>query len=91
MSMGGNFLGMDIAAVRQLATQMTAAANTINDTMTKLTSQLQAADWRGPDATKFRNDWQSLHCQHLKSVIQELTDASTRANQNALQQEQASA
>lgn len=91
MSMGGNFLGMDTAAVRQLAQQMDSVADTIQQAMQRLTSQLGSTDWRGNDSNKFRNDWQAMHCRELNHVISNLKANANIARQNATQQEQASA
>jgi uncharacterized protein YukE len=84
------FLGMDVPAVRNLATQLSAKADEIESIMSVLTSQLHSVQWMGPDADNFRNDWQSVHRVQLSTVAQALRDAATRANNNANQQEQAS-
>ena len=85
--------GMDIEAVRQLAQLLNQKSNDINDIMQQLNSQIQNSSsiWIGNDAEQFRNDWQSSHVPALNQVVQGLQDASQRANQNASQQEQASA
>jgi uncharacterized protein YukE len=84
------FLGMDVPAVRNLATQLSAKADEIESIMSALTSQLHSVQWMGSDADTFRNDWQSVHRVQLTAVAQALRDAATRANNNATQQEQAS-
>jgi len=85
-----SFLGMDVPAVRNLATQLSAKADEIETIMSVLTSQLHSVQWLGSDADMFRNDWQSVHRVQLTSVAQALRDASMRATTNANQQEQAS-
>ena len=89
--MGAAFIGMDTAAVRQLAVQMDASAEAVEQAMAKLTSQLGSADWRGNDAAKFRDEWQNQHCQQLRTVAQSLKNAATTARQNADAQETTSA
>lgn len=84
------FLGMDVPAVRNLASQLSAKADEIETIMSMLSSQLSSVQWLGPDADAFRNDWQSVHRVQLTTVAQALRDASTRATNNATQQEQVS-
>jgi uncharacterized protein YukE len=85
-----SFTGMDIPAVRALATQMTHSAGEIQQLANQLTSQLQGTSWVGPDRERFVGDWQSTHVVQLNQVVNALHDAATRANQNAQEQESAS-
>lgn len=85
-----SFYGMDISAVRQLATQFDAKAGEIEQISTLLSSTLQGTQWEGPDATRFRDDWQSQHVTALRTVADALREASRAATSNAQQQEQAS-
>lgn len=55
-----------------------------------LTQKVQSAHWVGPDRERFVADWNSHHASALKSVAQALQDTSTRANQDAQQQDEAS-
>ncbi len=82
--------GMDISAVRNLAQQFGAKADQIDEISRTLTSQLESTAWVGPDATRFRSDWQSQHVAALRNVSQALRDAQQAAMRNADQQEQAS-
>ncbi len=88
--MPGQFTGMDIAAVRQLAQQMKTKADEIRSLSQQLTGQLQNTQWVGPDRDRFTNDWQSQHMAALSRVAEGLDAASQAAIQNANQQEQAS-
>jgi len=83
-------LGMDIAAVRGLATQLAAKADEIEHIASTLSGQLDGTQWLGADADKFRGDWHNTYRAQLHNVAGALHDASTRASQNATQQEQAS-
>jgi uncharacterized protein YukE len=83
-------LGMDISAVRGLATQLTAKADEIEQIANTLSGQLDSAQWLGADAEKFRGDWHNTYRAQLHNVAGALRDASTRASHNATQQEQAS-
>jgi len=84
-----NFLGMDVAAIRTLAHQMSTAATDISNHANTINNALQSAQWNGTDANNFRQDW-GTHFQNLNTIVQALNDASTHASQNADQQEQAS-
>jgi uncharacterized protein YukE len=86
-----SFTGMDVQAVRSLASQLAAKADEIDSISNALTSNLHNVQWIGNDAEGFRNDWQSTHRTQLHTVSAALRDASTRATSNANQQEQASA
>lgn len=86
-----SFLGMDPQEVRTFASQLTNDADEIERIANTLTSQLGNVPWVGADATNFRNDWNGTLRSQLNSVANALRDASSCANSNASQQEQASA
>lgn len=86
-----NFTGMDIAGVRQLAIQMRAKADEIESSMNQITSQLGSTQWVGNDRQAFEGDWSSQHCTALRNVAEALRQAGTRADQNAIEQENTSA
>lgn len=85
-----SFVGMDVGAVRNLASQLMAKADEIDSIATILSSHLESTQWVGPDATAFRSDWSSTHRAQLSQVAHALRDASSRATNNANQQDQAS-
>lgn len=84
------FVGMDIEAVRQLATQMDSKASDIDTIANTLNSLLGNTQWIGTDATNFRNDWNSTHMTNLRSVSNALKNAANAARNNASEQEDAS-
>jgi uncharacterized protein YukE len=86
-----NFTGMDISAVRTLASQLSAKADEIESITNALSGQLDGVQWEGPDAQNFRTDWQNTHRTQLNNVASALRDASGRATSNANQQDEASA
>jgi uncharacterized protein YukE len=85
-----NMYGLDVQAVRTLGTQLSSEADQLEATVRKLTSALEQTQWVGPDATKFRNEWQSQHSVALRNVVEALRQTSTNAKQNADAQEQVS-
>ncbi|MDN4521279.1 WXG100 family type VII secretion target [Mycolicibacterium austroafricanum] len=84
------FTGADVAQLQQLSGQLNAKAGDIQSIVSQLTSAINSVDWRGPDAERFKSDWQGQHVAQLKQVINALQAASQRAMQNAQQQEAAS-
>jgi uncharacterized protein YukE len=85
-----SFTGMDIPAVRNLATQLNSKADEIESIANMLSSQLDSIQWIGHDADGFRGDWQGTHRTQLHTVATALREASSRASNNANQQETAS-
>ncbi len=86
-----SFVGMDVGAVRNLASQLGAKADEIDTIASTLSAQIDGAQWVGPDAASFRSDWSSTHRSQLNAVSNALREAASRATNNANQQEQASA
>jgi WXG100 family type VII secretion target len=84
------FLGMVPEEVKQLATQMSNHASEIRQLVNTLTSQIQNAQWTGPDRERFVSDWTSQHVPQLHTVVEALENASQIALQNAVQQEEVS-
>lgn len=82
--------GQDIGEVRQLANQLTTKAEEIQGIMTQLNTRINQVHWTGPDADKFKSDWNGQHVSQLKTVISALRDAGQRAQRNASEQEQTS-
>lgn len=83
-------LGLDPAAVRNLASLLMAKADEIESISSLLTSQLASVWWEGADANSFRSDWESTRRVQLTHVANALRDASRAATANVIQQEQAS-
>ena len=51
---------------------------------------LEGTDWKGPDADKFRSEWNGQHVAMLAKVSQALQEAGEQASRNATEQESAS-
>lgn len=82
--------GQDIEQVQQLASQLNAKADDIQNVISQLSSAVSSVHWMGPDADRFRSDWQSQHTAQLKAVVTALRTASQAAKRNAQEQQQAS-
>ncbi|WP_265520574.1 WXG100 family type VII secretion target [Oerskovia flava] len=82
--------GLDVEQVRQLSVELNSKSGEIETIASTLTSRLASTAWEGPDATRFRDDWQSIHLTALNNVSQALAEAGNRAQQNAAEQESTS-
>lgn len=82
--------GQDIEQVQQLATQLNSKAEEIQSVISQLSSAISKVQWMGPDADRFRSDWQGQHTAKLKAVVDALRTASQTAKRNAQEQQQAS-
>jgi uncharacterized protein YukE len=81
---------MDIAQIRSLAVQMNNEAQRIETLVQRLTSQLEAVPWKGPDRERFLGSWRSTHARALDRIATGLHQAAHEANEHARQQEWAS-
>lgn len=82
--------GQDIEQVKQLAAQLNSKAGDIQNVISQLTSAVNSVEWRGPDAERFKSDWQGQHVPQLKQIVTALQTASQKASKNASEQQQAS-
>ncbi len=86
-----SMIGMNVDDVRSLASQLTSSANEIQNIVNQLTGKIHSTNWVGTDYQAFLNEWQSTYVPSLTSVMHGLEDAASKANQEAAQQEAASA
>jgi uncharacterized protein YukE len=82
--------GQDIEQVTQLSNQLNQKADEVQNVISQLTSAINSVQWQGPDANKFRSDWQGQHTAALKQVVTALRAASQNAKKNAQEQQTAS-
>lgn len=82
--------GANIEQLRTLGKKMQKGADVLNDQRTTLSSSLNSTQWIGPDAEKFRTEWDSTHAPALSNAAHALSVAGTNAARNANEQEQAS-
>jgi uncharacterized protein YukE len=83
-------LGLDPEALAALQRQLKADAEAIKSLTAKLDGLLKAAWWEGPDATRFRSDWDGIHRTQLGRISLELDNAAKNVATNVTQQQQAS-
>ncbi len=82
--------GADIEQVQQLSAQLNAKASDIENIISQLSSAISSVTWMGPDAERFRSEWQGTHVAQLKQVVSALQRASQDAARNAREQQSAS-
>ncbi|WP_445154897.1 hypothetical protein ACTWLI_01125 [Arthrobacter sp. Hor0625] len=82
--------GADVDQLKVLGTKLRAGAQEIDNQRSILTKVLAGTQWLGPDADKFRNEWNGEHVANLSRISQALQQASQQANRNASDQEGAS-
>ncbi|VXA98205.1 hypothetical protein ARTHRO9AX_10146 [Arthrobacter sp. 9AX] len=82
--------GADVDQLRQLGNKLKSGASEIETQRATLTKLLHSTDWRGPDADKFKQEWDGQHTSLLNKVAEALKEAGTKATQNAEQQSQTS-
>ncbi|MDQ1056265.1 hypothetical protein QFZ23_000166 [Arthrobacter globiformis] len=84
------FWGADTQQLKNLGNKLQAGSNEIEKQKSLLTKVLEGTDWKGPDADKFRSEWNGQHAAALAKVAQALDEAGKQASRNASQQEEAS-
>ncbi|MDQ0680860.1 uncharacterized protein YukE [Arthrobacter pascens] len=82
--------GADVQQLRDLGKQLQSGATDIESQKSRLNQMLNTTDWKGPDAEKFRGEWDSNHMAQLTKVADALKDAGQRATKNADAQDQTS-
>lgn len=83
--------GMIVEEVRQMASQLREAAEEIGTIEQELTSGLEAVDWTGPDADRFRGQWSGEMVPALQQIMQAVAELGETAERNADEQAEVSA
>jgi uncharacterized protein YukE len=87
----GNLWGADVAQLRTLAQQFGKVSDTLLQTSSQLTNQINNnPSWKGNDATQFRSDWNGNHRAIIQRTARALKDESRKLLDNANEQEKAS-
>jgi uncharacterized protein YukE len=82
--------GADVEQLRQLGSKLQQGASEIETQKATLTKLLHSTDWKGPDADKFKGEWEGQHSNMLTRVAEALNQAGDKARRNADEQFQAS-
>lgn len=83
--------GADVAQLRSLAQQFDRAADQLDTCRTSVGGSVRISPWQGPDAGRFRADWDSSHAGRIAAAASTLRTGARQLRTNADQQEQASA
>lgn len=79
--------GMNVEEVKRMSAQLRDAAEEITRIEQELTSGLADVDWTGPDADRFRGQWQSEMVPALQQIMNSVNELGESADRNASEQE----
>jgi len=82
--------GLNVEQVKNFATQLDQKAGEIDKIQSTLTSTLQSTEWTGPDAQRFRTDWDGKYSKALRLVSDALKETAQQSRKHAQEQEAAS-
>ena len=84
-------VGADVEQLRALAQLFGDKATSLEDVVNSINGQLHSAGWVGEDADAFKSDWDSNLTVLVRNVVDSLRGRNTSLNQQADEQEKASA
>ena len=82
--------GADVDQLDALARKFDEEAQKIESTVSVINAQVQSTWWQGPDAERFRNEWQTADTAALRNVVQRLQAAAADCRNQSNQQRQVS-
>lgn len=83
--------GADVDQLRSLAAHLDRAADQLDAHRTVLGSAIQQTQWLGPDAERFRGEWQARHSARVAESARLIRDTAATVRRNADEQERTSA
>lgn len=83
--------GADVAALRSLAAQLDRAADELDEHRAFLSNAVHQSSWLGPDADRFRGQWDGEHNTRVATSARLLRDTAVTVRRNADDQERVSA
>ncbi|WP_051256897.1 WXG100 family type VII secretion target [Actinomyces graevenitzii] len=84
-------VGADVEQLSALAQLFGDKATSLEDVVNSINGQLHSAGWVGEDADAFKSDWDSNLTVLVRNVVDSLRERNTSLNQQADEQEKASA
>ncbi len=84
-------VGADVEQLRALAQLFGDKATSLEDVVNSINGQLHSSGWVGEDADAFKSDWDSNLTVLVRNVVDSLRERNTSLNQQADEQEKASA
>jgi hypothetical protein len=88
---GMALVGADVEQLRELARAFTQAADRLDGTTGEVTGRLSSTSWVGPDANRYRAQWQGQSMASMRGVVSALRLAAATIERNAREQDSASA
>lgn len=82
--------GMNVEEVKRMSAQLREAAEEITRIEQELTNGLADVDWTGPDAERFRGQWQSEMVPALQQIMNSVNELGDTADRNASEQQSTS-
>lgn len=83
-------LGADPAALRRLATELDRAGDDLDGAAHAIRRAIESSGWGGPDARRYRSQWDGSHRAALAHASTELSQAARHLRDQASEQERAS-
>lgn len=83
-------VGADVEQLRQLARSFTQAADRLEGTVREVTGRLSSTPWTGPDAHRYRSQWQGQSIVAVRGVVTAMRQAADALQRNATEQDHAS-
>ena len=82
--------GSDPDAMRRAAHELYEQAERIHRCADSIRAELDQVWWKGPDADRFRAQWDQVHRRESHQIAYQLRDMAIRLRHAALEQERAS-
>jgi WXG100 family type VII secretion target len=83
-------LGADVEQLDGLARRFQEESSQVDQLISRITSQINEVWWQGPDAERFKSEWQGTFTQQLRNISTALRDAGTNVSRQATAQREAS-
>lgn len=84
------FYGADVDQLRQASQGLEQAAEALERSAAAIATHVSRTDWHGPDADRFRGDWDGPHRRAVAVAVASLRGAATTLRRNADSQQLAS-
>lgn len=82
--------GADVEQLEQLGRKFDEESQQLKHAISVVTNQLGQTWWQGPDAEKFRQEWDSTHKAALSRLAEGLTQAAQQVKKQAGEQRRVS-
>jgi len=83
------FWGLDVQRIHDMSKSMDREASEIQHVIAHLITKMNTVQWQGPDADRFRSEWEG-HQRKLNQIVGSLHSTAAQARSNAEAQARAS-